>query len=207
MVTFTDKFMKVFGNLIYDIYVDKFKQPKIKNWYVRPGKWEDLRFFCWRQIISKNTVTSKTLYEKSFEFTGTFDKIAVDILRFVKHRTIYTTDKASWNTPEYWQDASFTYQKREGDCEDGAILILTLARLAGIPSKRIFLRCGDVRSGGHAYVIYTASNGGKYIMDWCYRYNGRELQHRKEAEFNKNYLTRWFDVNDRYILTGEKDDN
>jgi len=76
-------------------------------------------------------------------------------------------------------------------CEDGAILILTLARLAGVPSNRIFLNCGMMESGfGHAYITYRSNNGIEYILDWCYHYT-KDLN-RIFFEDKRYIKPRWF---------------
>lgn len=187
--------MARFGNIVYDYYL-KYLTPHTRMYPIRGNKYDDLRKFCKRQMFNK------TLIKLSESFMSSdLDKTVIAILRFVKQRTRYESDRKLWRINEYWQDAITTFNNQSGDCEDGAILILTLARLAGVPSNRIFLRCGDVSyrnsKTGHAYVVYRANDGSMYYLDWCYFYSGVRIPNRKSpSKYAKKYLTRWFDVND-----------
>lgn len=185
----TEKFMRLFGDVVYNYYLSKFVN-KPRYYAVRPNKVEDLQRFCFNQMLNPE------VNKLSEQFYGSdMDEIAINVLRYVRKYMTYISDKTVWKVPEYWQNVEETIKKRTGDCEDGAILILTLCRLAGIPSNRIFLRCGDVVGGGHAYVVYRANNGKLYTLDWCYYYSGVSIKYRKTIDESK-YLTKWFDVND-----------
>lgn len=102
------------------------------------------------------------------------DVIAMKALNYVIGRTLYRTDRQTNNTPEFWQNAYSTFRSEVGDCEDGAILILKLMELAGVPAWRRKLCAGWVRQspvapqGGHAYAIYLADDNKWYVLDWCY---------------------------------------
>jgi len=81
------------------------------------------------------------------------------ILKWVKWNIKYKRDIEVYGQPEYWQTSEETLQKGTGDCEDGAILILTLAFWSGVPMDRIDLTWGEVVGGGHAYVVYVREDG------------------------------------------------
>lgn len=55
-------------------------------------------------------------------------------------------------------------------CEDGAILMYVLARLAGIPSNRLLLFAGSVNGGGHCWLGYRPVSDplNFRFLDWCY---------------------------------------
>jgi hypothetical protein len=109
----------------------------------------------------------------------------------------YTGDLDENDTYEFWQFPFETIRSRRGDCEDGAILIASLAVNAGVPPYRIKVAAGDVSNrfhlypdapgfdavpmanwdnamypgvseGGHAYCIYLASDNEWRVIDWCY---------------------------------------
>jgi len=84
----------------------------------------------------------------------------------------YAFDDERLDAPDYWLFPFETAACGFGDCEDGAILIASLAINAGVPSYRVKVACGYVSDGkvegGHAYCIYLASDGEWRILDWCY---------------------------------------
>jgi transglutaminase-like putative cysteine protease len=95
---------------------------------------------------------------------------AVIILNKVISTIEYTPDQKIWSMPEYWQTAKETIELKKGDCEDGAILIYVLCRLAGIPANRLFLCAGDVLGGGHCWCAYRPEQYplNFTFLDWCY---------------------------------------
>lgn len=99
-----------------------------------------------------------------------WDKKAIACLRYVKSNVRYVTDDSKWKVPEVWQEAYTTLGLRTGDCEDGAILMYVLMRLAGIPSNRMLLFAGDVLGGGHCWLVYRPVNDplNFRFLDWCY---------------------------------------
>ena len=147
-----------------------------------------------QQYLSAN----KDLIEESSRFKeiSDYDDRILAILRFVCSHITYKRDINVWKTPEYWQNAITTYNKRTGDCEDGAILIFILARLSGIPSERIRLLVGSVTGGGHAMVEYTGLDLQDYIIDWCYYPDFTEISKRKPRQLVSYFKKAWFRVND-----------
>jgi len=76
-------------------------------------------------------------------------------------------------------------------CEDGSILLLVLASIAGIPHNRIRLQWGKVVGGGHAYIIYNDDIGLEKVLDWCYWYTSIIIRCRKWFGLEKNYINTW----------------
>lgn len=89
-------------------------------------------------------------------------------------------------------------------CEDGGILLASLMRCAGIPSYRVKLCAGWVKTDkgqeGHAYVIYLADDDEWYVLDWCYWPNESvknflKLKHNKQTS---KYKEIWWTANDEF---------
>ena len=199
MFRFGKELMKKFGNTIYNYFLKGFTK-HYRRYYIRGYgegmKSTDLQKYmqeCMDDI--KVMDTAYTLWCKCANRDG-YDELAIDILRFVKERTIYKGDMKVWKTSEYWQTARQTLDMKTGDCEDGAILILSLARLCGIPQNRIFLNCGYMINGGrHAYVTYRGDNTHNYILDWCAYYDRRRIPGHKTVA-DTRYKKSWWFVND-----------
>lgn len=100
------------------------------------------------------------------------DETAVNCLKWVKDHVVYTTDDKKWNMPEKWEDAKDVFLTEKGDCESGATLMYVLARLAGIPASKLWILCGSVKGGGHAWLGYIPDEYplNFTFMDWCYWY-------------------------------------
>ena len=122
---------------------------------------------------------------------------AISILRFVHKHLKYVSDSKVWSCGEMWQTPSTTWHLRTGDCEDGAILINELLRMANVPEVQREVRVGDVEGGGHAYAVYSSElDGLEYELDWCYNYDSSPLTSREPLFRKTNYLARWFGFNE-----------
>jgi hypothetical protein len=118
---------------------------------------------------------------------------------WVKKYITYLSDKKSWNQPEYWQIPKETLMKRTGDCEDGAILIYSLAIFYNIPLYRIKLCAGYVKNPktkelcGHAYTIFLRNDMTWCICDWCYYPTNSKIfnrsQHKELIYYDKIWWT------------------
>ena len=131
-------------------------------------------------------------------YLGTNDEIASKCLNWVERNVTYTTD--SKGKGEYWQFAHETDQRRRGDCEDGAILMVNMMLMSGVPYYRIRLNAGEVQGGGHAYVTYLSEENNQwYVLDWCYWYDeSKDLSKLwKDAE---KYFAIWGSWNTKYIF-------
>ena len=67
---------------------------------------------------------------KTKNLDDTFDYIVWWVTNHVK----YKSDKYTYGKPEYWATPGQTCMRGVGECEDGAILIVALARDCGIPA-------------------------------------------------------------------------
>lgn len=148
-------------------------------------------------ILNKSVVLEP--YTKTFK--GSYDDKALAILKGVKGLLKYQGDIKTNGLTEHWENPEITFQKRKGDCEDGALLIASLMRIAGIPAYRIKVCAGWVKTssgrGGHAYCIYLADDNKWYIGDWCY-YGNDSINNFKKVPHsdNKNYEEIWWTFND-----------
>ena len=125
------------------------------------------------------------------------DSMAELCLKWVHYNIDYTQKRDKENEGEYWQYANETNEYRNGDCEDGAILMANMMIASGIPYWRVRVNAGMVNGGGHAYVTYLKEEDDEwYVMDWCYWYdsNGKLW---KDAE---KYFGIWFSFNTKYAF-------
>jgi len=130
-----------------------------------------------------------------------YDGMALALLNFVIKNVTYKSDSSVYDKPEFWQHPEITLQMGIGDCEDGAILLASLMRVAGIPAYRVKLCAGWVKSGGgqegHAYVIYLADDNNWYTLDWCYWPDASKFNYKKSPhENNTDYKEIWWTAND-----------
>jgi len=168
----------------------------------KPGQTIDVRrvFDCsWDIIPELQRIVDKITYRKT-----TDDDKALAILNWCRENLIYVSDKKHHNTPEHWQSARDTFMYKKGDCEDGSILCMKLMQLADIPAFKRKLCCGWVKGsngskGGHAYVIYLASNDEWYPMDWCY-YGSSSINKFKTVKHSdrEEYMDIWWTTNEQY---------
>jgi len=188
--------MKKFGNIVYNYFLSKFTKIN-KSYYIRGYGHNRVDLSKFIQDCMNEDVLKQLVIDMGWNMVKDKDLLVIDILRYVWGRTRYVGDKLAWDTPEYWQSAKQTYDLKRGDCEDGAILILTLCRLSGVSSNRVFLTCGYMQNGGgHSYFKYYGSDGVKYILDWCYYYDKRRIPNHKTIK-DKRYADVWWFGNDK----------
>ena len=152
-------------------------------------------------ITKSNIMNSSPIYKEGVSQ----DVIALDTLKAVVARLRYDSDSNIYGTPEYWEYPEITFQRKTGDCEDGALLLISLMRMAGIPAYRVKLCAGWVKMpgteqlSGHAYVIYLADDACWYAMDWCY-YAEDSIANFKKVMHSDNpmYKGIWWTANDQY---------
>lgn len=131
-----------------------------------------------------------------------YDEMALSLLKFVKSHMKYQSDDATYSTPEFWQHPEISMAMGIGDCEDGAILLASLMRVAGIPAYRVKLCAGWVKSNGgqegHAYVIYLADDNKWYVLDWCYwpSESISNFKRKPHEDQGDKYYEIWWTAND-----------
>ena len=78
----------------------------------------------------------------------------------------YQSDRATYASVDHWASAKETIQRGAGDCEDFAILKLTLLRAMGVPDKSlsIIILRDNSRNLYHS-VLGVSTNQGHLILD------------------------------------------
>lgn len=149
-------------------------------------------FLC-KNILTKNNLIQQTSDETMFA-----------IQKWVVSNIKYIGDDLNQGTMEYWQFPFETISCGTGDCEDGALLIMSLALNSGIiPDFRIRLVAGMVQpeptapEGGHAYVSYLRETDNQWVaIDWCYFEDSSiDTAHKQILKNNHCYKQVWFSFN------------
>lgn len=153
----------------------------------------------------------KFVKEQSGKSTISIDNVAVNCLKFVIKHIDYVPDLENPKTLaiEKWQSPLETWATKQGDCEDGALLLSSLLLVCGINPYQILIKCGDVVSPknaqateGHCWMEYLPMlDGVPRILDWCYWPNNLAMQNRLFAVAEQKYPGPiWFAFNNiRYF--------
>jgi len=145
------------------------------------------------------------------------DETMLRVQKWVVKNLKYVSDESNEGVPEFWQFPFETLAIGIGDCEDGALLIASLAINAGIPSFRVRVNAGIVKEaptapeGGHGYCTYLRESDNIHVViDWCYLEDStiavkdkvplKSNPYYKEVWFSFNHLMSW--GSDSYELSG-----
>jgi predicted transglutaminase-like cysteine proteinase len=139
------------------------------------------------------------------------DEKASKIIRWVVDNIDYQTDEAAWGRKEMWQPPAVTFQRRAGDCEDGAFLVHSLLLNAGVPWERIRTYGGLVRAGrgaetgGHAWTAYRRESDDQWVvLDTSYFPNILDVGERTPMKrLDDYYLDTLFYMTARYSIQTE----
>jgi len=138
-------------------------------------------------------------YVKHYGLKGANDNETMyKILMWVMDNMVYTGDQTTKSQAEFWQNPEETIITLKGDCEDGAILIKSLALIAGVPDWKVKIMAGSVVGGGHAYCTYIRDDDSQCILDWCYWPNRLPINQRPNRQNEANYLDVWFSFDRLY---------
>lgn len=160
-----------------------------------------------KNITDNKDALEKILVDNNLVGSG-HDITIINILKWATKNYRYVQDRLQYKNVEYWASVDETIKNGKGDCEDVAVLIFCLARVAGISHNQIHIIAGDVVGGGHCWVSYRSHNYPyvEYFIDWCYWVNTTIIRQRKAylVKNNKvvlptesNYLSIWFRANDK----------
>lgn len=139
------------------------------------------------------------IYVNHYKLKGVDDEETMyKILMWVIDHLQYVGDETNKGQVEFWQNPEDTIITMKGDCEDGAILIKSLALVAGVPDWKVKIMAGMVVGGGHAYCTYIRHDETQVILDWCYWPNRKKLYDRPDRGREENYLDVWFSFDKRY---------
>lgn len=170
-----------------------------------------------KNFITTNDNQLKQLIETYGLKKETFNETAHACQKYVCSFLTYTSDNIQDSCPEFWQFPFETLASREGDCEDGAILMASLMINAGIPSWRVKVIGGTVQesptapTGGHGYCVYLADREDGTleweIHDWCYFEDSETPTGKKplakDGGYNQCYRDIWFSFNNEYSWSNE----
>jgi len=99
--------------------------------------------------------------------------------------------KYRYDVKEDWQFPIVTYYMKFGDCEDGSILFVELARLAGISPERVFNACGwftqDANKFGHSFPIAQMEDGKWYVFESTLDYKPDQLMLFKGSNYDASW--------------------
>lgn len=173
------------------------KYPKVNLTYSRTDKYNTFKIDV-RQFLNKNNFFLP-------ELKGTDDKKALKGLKWIIENIAYNSDYKQYKQNEYWAFGYETFKRRQGDCEDGAILLYDILSKNKIPIWKLRVNAGWVKNpytgkrGGHAYLTYFYEKENRWIiLDWCYFPNLKPIKDRIEYKQNKIYKDVWFSFNEKY---------
>lgn len=184
------------------------KHPEaLQTYFGRPlpdgsGKFQmDVRHFIWGHDIELFTLVAENgLIGQSNDDTATnAQRYVVDLLKYVSDKTL--------GASEYWLFPAETLAMKQGDCEDGAILMASLL-INALPVEhrwRVRVSAGTVQAsptapeGGHAYVTYCRCKDNEWVvLDWCYYEDSKVHVNDKPLACDLvHYKNIWFSFNDK----------
>jgi predicted transglutaminase-like cysteine proteinase len=130
--------------------------------------------------------TMERLVKKIVSPRESNDRKMHKIEQWVKRNIRYSSDKKEFNMMERWTLPNETLQRRSGDCEDGAVLLIALAATAGIPKDRLRLYAPiKMPHGWHACVAYQRESDDEWVwVEWAFGKNVRfpVIDRRKTME-------------------------
>lgn len=188
---------------VYENYINnKWLRNQVRYRTVTDGELVDVRTTL--TPINDDIIAVGKNIAKNFESN---DDKALACLRKVMATIVYRSDMIKNGKPEFWQSPAKTFVDGSGDCEDGALLLMTIMESAGIPAWRRKICCGYVldpvtkKKGGHAYVIYLKDNLNWMVLDWCYyplkcieNYN-KGIPHSRQKDI---YFDIWWTFNSQF---------
>ncbi|MFH1307726.1 MAG: transglutaminase domain-containing protein [archaeon] len=160
----------------------------------RDGRVWDVRDF----IQSRNNILEAIVEENNLRGES-HDDTVYRCEKYVKENVVYTSDIQLSDYPEEWLFPSETVQTKAGDCEDGTNLVVSLARVAGVPAYRIKNACGKAEGEGHSWGLYLREGDDNWIItDWCFKPTEKKIQEREPARTRRDYQEIWFSFNDEH---------
>jgi len=137
------------------------------------------------------------------KFEGTDDEKTWQCLKWIIENIKYVPDQNQYRQNEYWAFGYETLNTKRGDCEDGAILLYDIMRYNNIPTWKIRVSAGWVKTEnkreGHAYVTYYCESKDKWVvLDWCYWPNFLYIEDRLDYKEEEKYEDVWFSFNENF---------
>lgn len=133
------------------------------------------------------------------------------IQSWVVNNMTYREDKDQYGYDELWVPPIMTLKSMEGDCEDGAFLIMSLALNAGVNPDRLRFYGGEVKAGqgaaagGHGWVAYQRSIDNEWVpIDFSYYPDLSDMNARIPMKEDSRYLDQYFIFEVGEIITSEE---
>jgi hypothetical protein len=155
-----------------------------------------------RNMIASNDELLQEIIRNNNLKASTHDETMIQ--RWVCNNLKYIYDQQNQGALEHWQFPFETIASGFGDCEDGAILMASLAINAGIPAFRVRVTAGLVKphevtapEGGHGYLSYLREFDNQFcVVDWCF-YGDPQVEIKDKPIIKNNPLYRevWFSFN------------
>ncbi len=192
---------KTMGDDGPDYLNDKYLLRDKVIYIAREGMRYDVRHF-----IYADDAMLQEVVESEFLEGDTYDETAYNCMCWVQDNISYSHDPQFTQKKEEWLFPTETLQTGQGDCEDGANLVISLMRNAGIPAYKVRNACGLVEArsrpdgvGGHSWPIYLRETDDEWvILDWCYRASKKPIEDRLPAHERSDYIEMEFTFNDRH---------
>lgn len=159
----------------------------------------DVRRYIWPNDLSLRRVVEqhRLCCDNNDDTAGKVQRYVCDFMKYVADTLI--------GSAEYWLFPAESLAMRQGDCEDGAILMASLL-LNALPIEhhwRVRVSAGDVqipgtsKTGGHAYVTFCRCTDNEWvILDWCYYPDSSlRVQQKPLAKDKSEYQKVWFSFN------------
>ena len=118
--------------------------------------------------VSTVETTIDRLIKRIVRPSDTNDLKVYKIEKWVMKNIQYHSDKKQFNMNDRWTLPWETLQRKKGDCEDGATLLIVLAVTAGVPKDRLRLYAPiAVSRGWHAAVAYQRESDNEWVwIEW-----------------------------------------
>lgn len=130
------------------------------------------------------------------------------IQRWVVYNIEYKSDKEQYGYDELWVPPVMVLRTRQGDCEDGAFLIMSLGLNAGVDPSRLRMYGGFVdagqgaESGSHGWVAYRRESDNEWVaVDYSYYPDLRPMDYRTPLKDDKKYVDDYFYITNQYVAT------
>ena len=136
--------------------------------------------------------TIERLVKKIVSQRDSNDNKVYKIENWVMRNIKYRSDKKQFNMNDRWTLPMETLQRKKGDCEDGSILIMSLAVTAGVPVERLRLYAPiALPNGWHASVAYQRESDDKWVwVEWTVSsaHSQGPIDNRPTLAQGKNFL-------------------
>jgi len=140
--------------------------------------------------------------------SDTDDVKMVKIQRWVVYNIEYKSDKEQYGYEELWVPPVMVLQTGQGDCEDGAFLIMSLGLNAGVDPSRLRMYGGFVdagqgaESGSHGWVAYRRESDNEWVaVDFSYYPDLSPMDYRTPLKDDEKYVDDYFYITNQYFAT------